>query len=323
MTVAFKVALPTMQKFVLVALCDSANDQGECYPSISALADKCSMGLRTVQEAIVALESGGHLRRDFRKGRSTVYWLHPCASPQGGGESHYVYRITDPETQEFYIGARTCRGDPAQDGYMGSGAWFHRRISDGRSLSKTIIQRFKTKGEAFAVERDLILQWINNPLCMNERTPAPAAPRSSRTPRQPHHPPAPAAPPPPQIAHPTPAPAAPITVIEPSIEPSGNRKKKEAADPEDVDPQVYADFKALRLAKRAPITGTAVAGIRREAAKAGFSLQQAMEMACERGWAGFKADWVKDRGGGSKQGALEARNAAVAAEVEEMFKTAR
>lgn len=79
MTLAFKASLPTTQKFVLVALCDSANDQGECYPSVPTLAEKCSMGVRTVQEAIVALEAVGCLRREFRAGRSTVYWLDPAA----------------------------------------------------------------------------------------------------------------------------------------------------------------------------------------------------------------------------------------------------
>lgn len=75
MSLAFKTTLPPTQKFVLVALCDSANDQGECYPSVPALAIKCSLGERTVQEAIAVLEGFGFVRREFRRGRSTVYWL--------------------------------------------------------------------------------------------------------------------------------------------------------------------------------------------------------------------------------------------------------
>lgn len=62
--------------------------------------------------------------------------------------------------------------------------------------------------------------------------------------------------------------------------------------PDDVDPQTWGDWLALRKAKRAPITETAIAGIRREAAKAGMSLAEALAMCCERGWSGFKADWV-------------------------------
>jgi hypothetical protein len=59
-----------------------------------------------------------------------------------------------------------------------------------------------------------------------------------------------------------------------------------------VAPQVAADFRKLRQAKKAAITQTAIDGIKREAAKAGLSLEAALTMCCERGWTGFKADWV-------------------------------
>lgn len=59
-----------------------------------------------------------------------------------------------------------------------------------------------------------------------------------------------------------------------------------------IAPQVAADFRKLRQAKKAAITQTAVDGIKREAAKAGLTLEAALAMCCERGWTGFKADWV-------------------------------
>lgn len=58
-----------------------------------------------------------------------------------------------------------------------------------------------------------------------------------------------------------------------------------------VPSEVVRDFKAIRKAKKAPITETAMAGIRREAEKAGLSLHAALALCCERGWSGFKADW--------------------------------
>ena len=61
----------------------------------------------------------------------------------------------------------------------------------------------------------------------------------------------------------------------------------------DVDPQVASDFIALRHKLRAPITQTAMAGIQREADKAGITLNSALALCCERGWRGFKAEWVK------------------------------
>lgn len=45
------------------------------------------------------------------------------------------------------------------------------------------------------------------------------------------------------------------------------------------------------------MTDTALAGVRREAEKAGISLQEALECCCEVGWQGFNASWYADRKG--------------------------
>ena len=75
-----------------------------------------------------------------------------------------------------------------------------------------------------------------------------------------------------------------------------NEQKKRATSvkkPDDVNEQVWNDFLQIRKAKHAPLTETALAGIRREAEKAGISLEAALETCCERGWQGFKADWYR------------------------------
>lgn len=71
------------------------------------------------------------------------------------------------------------------------------------------------------------------------------------------------------------------------------------AAPSDVSPQVWADFLKTRKALKAEVTETGLKGIRREAAKARISLQDALEVCCARGWRGFKAEWLHDapRGG--------------------------
>nr|DAV89559.1 MAG TPA: replisome organizer [Caudoviricetes sp.] len=62
--------------------------------------------------------------------------------------------------------------------------------------------------------------------------------------------------------------------------------------PEDVSSnQIWVDFLALRNARHAPLTETALNIIRKEAQKAGISLEQALETCCMRGWQGFKAEW--------------------------------
>ena len=78
MAMAWKADMPSGRKLVLLALCDHANGQGECYPSVEAIARKCSTGQRTVQQHIAELENAGIVARRFRKGRSTVYRLKPC-----------------------------------------------------------------------------------------------------------------------------------------------------------------------------------------------------------------------------------------------------
>ena len=75
MTAAFKAHLNHTNKFVLVALCDNANDQGECYPSVSMLCEKTSLSDRAVQKSIAYLVESKFMRRDIRNGRSTYYFI--------------------------------------------------------------------------------------------------------------------------------------------------------------------------------------------------------------------------------------------------------
>jgi len=71
-------------------------------------------------------------------------------------------------------------------------------------------------------------------------------------------------------------------------------KTKAAARPSDVSESVYADFLSLRASHHAPVSQTALDGIRREAERAGVSLDRALAVCCERGWRGFKAEWLRE-----------------------------
>jgi hypothetical protein len=51
------------------------------------------------------------------------------------------------------------------------------------------------------------------------------------------------------------------------------------------------DFKIHRKAKKAAITRTAMKGFAREAAKAGIAIADAVEIAIDRGWVTFNANW--------------------------------
>lgn len=89
----------------------------------------------------------------------------------------------------------------------------------------------------------------------------------------------------------------PITNTPPNC---GDARKRAAQPtrPVDVPESVWQDFQAIRKAKRAPLTDTALEGIRREAAKAGLGLGDAIAYCCEAGWQGFNACWYAERTAG-------------------------
>jgi uncharacterized protein YdaU (DUF1376 family) len=63
--------------------------------------------------------------------------------------------------------------------------------------------------------------------------------------------------------------------------------------PAGVSESIFKDYMEVRKAKKAKWTETALKGLIRESEKAGISLQEAMQICCERGWIGFKADWIQ------------------------------
>lgn len=69
------------------------------------------------------------------------------------------------------------------------------------------------------------------------------------------------------------------------------------AKPAEVRDQTWADFLDLRKRKRAPLTQTALDGIKSEADKAGWSMEAALAKCLARGWQGFEADWVRSDDG--------------------------
>ena len=86
------------------------------------------------------------------------------------------------------------------------------------------------------------------------------------------------------------------------------KTKTQAERPGDVSQSVWDDFIAIRNKVKKPFTETALKIVQREASKAGYTLEQALETSCARGWQGFEAKWVQD-----KKTASEARQETMAA----------
>jgi len=70
------------------------------------------------------------------------------------------------------------------------------------------------------------------------------------------------------------------------------KKSEVLAKPDDVSAPVWKAFTALRR-KKGGLSEVALAGIRREAEKAGWTLEAALSRCVERNWQGFEAEWVK------------------------------
>lgn len=74
MTDVWRLSLQAPRKMVLLALADSANDEGtDCWPSVAKLVEKCSMSERAVQGHLTALEADGFIKRHERLGRSNKF----------------------------------------------------------------------------------------------------------------------------------------------------------------------------------------------------------------------------------------------------------
>lgn len=113
----------------------------------------------------------------------------------------------------------------------------------------------------------------------------------------------------------------PLTTFADSV-PGGTecKPRKRAASPpcpDDVDSQVWADWLALRKAKKAPVTDTVLSTARGEADKAGMTFEAFLRVWCARGSQGLQADWLKPHERASqaatpnRQEAIEQRNRAV------------
>lgn len=73
------------------------------------------------------------------------------------------------------------------------------------------------------------------------------------------------------------------------------KKATVVAAPEGVSLEVWDSFVKQRKAKKAQITDNVMASIEREAKKAGWPLESALNEIVVRNWQSFKAEWVADK----------------------------
>lgn len=119
MSIVFEMPVPHVQKLVLLALADRANDAGtECYYAVSTIMRRTSLGERTVRKAIGDLAKAGHLSVYERQGHSSNYVLHlttPIVQPEPPKEPEPLHGVHPPkETTDQQEESTPARGAPPE-----------------------------------------------------------------------------------------------------------------------------------------------------------------------------------------------------------------
>ena len=87
------------------------------------------------------------------------------------------------------------------------------------------------------------------------------------------------------------------TDVQPNKKQETLNKKQETNNktlkrPRNVSKKTWDDFLVHRKNKKAPLTETALKGIKNEVKKTSISLEDALVMCQARGWQSFKSDWI-------------------------------
>ena len=87
------------------------------------------------------------------------------------------------------------------------------------------------------------------------------------------------------------------TMVQPNKKQETLNKKQETniKRPRNVSKKTWDDFLVHRKNKKAPLTETALKGIKNEVKKTSISLEDALVMCQARGWQSFKSDWIVDK----------------------------
>lgn len=83
---------------------------------------------------------------------------------------HYCYRVDNLVNGRYYIGKRSCSGDPEDDPYLGSGKNIRRAVKryGPENFRKTVLAEFDTEEEAYLCEAELVTRdTLLDPMCYN------------------------------------------------------------------------------------------------------------------------------------------------------------
>lgn len=168
---ALKLDLPrSSEKFLMVCMGNYADEFGYCYPSITTLERDTSQDRKTIINNLKRLQVIGLLEDTGRRvGATGSIPVYRILGLPAGATVHYVFRVSDPDTGEFYLGKRSFNGAPELDTYRGSGRWPLAQLAAGRMLVREVLETFETPEEASAAEVRLFRACVDDRLCRNDR----------------------------------------------------------------------------------------------------------------------------------------------------------
>ncbi|HHO0296137.1 TPA: helix-turn-helix domain-containing protein [Neisseria gonorrhoeae] len=294
MGMAFKTGIPRGQRFVLVKLCDCANDEGLCYPSQETLAEDTGFAETAVRQHIKWLKDNNFIksarRQRGRERKSDIYrinvaLLEKCyaeaakrkaARQAKMWEEPLDYEPSDYEPSDF----EPSDFEPSDYEPSDFDAKNHQILSDEPSDFALRTVRFCAKNHQ--ILSDEPSDFDGSLYVEPSVEPSGSNARGARAPAGPH-------PAKPQTAPPETAPAAKAKKT--------GRHETELSLLADygITGQVAADFLQVRKAKRQPLTETAMRLIAADAEKCGMTALQAAEYAIASGWGSFRADWLQNK----------------------------
>lgn len=280
MGMAFKTGIPRGQRFVLVKLCDCANDEGLCYPSQETLAEDTGFATTAVRQHIKWLKENNFIKSARRQ--------------SGRERKSDIYRINVALLEKCY--AEAAKRKAVQQAKM----WEEPSDYEPSDYEPS---DFDAKNHQIPCDEpsDFDGSLYEEPSVEPSVEPSELNARAARAPAEPH---------------PAKLQAAPRGVAEPPGAKKTDRHASELSLLADygIAGQVAADFLQVRKAKRQPLTETAMKLLAADAEKCGMTALQAVEYAIASGWASFRAEWLQNKtfgGSGNRGGLTHNQTAAV------------
>ncbi|HEZ6303935.1 TPA: helix-turn-helix domain-containing protein [Neisseria meningitidis] len=271
MGMAFKTGIPRGQRFVLVKLCDCANDEGLCYPSQETLAEDTGFATTAVRQHIKWLKEHNFIKSARRQ--------------RGRERQSDIYRINVALLEKCY--AEAAKRKAVQQAKM----WEEPSDFEPSDFEPSDFEPsdfepsdFDAKNHQIPCDEpsDFDGSLYEEPSVEPSVEPSELNARAARAPAEPH-------PAKPQTAPPETAPVA-------TAKKTG-RHASELSLLADygITGKVAADFLQVRKAKRQPLTETAMRLIAADAEKCGMTALQAVEYAIGNGWGSFRAEWLQNK----------------------------